>query len=370
MTAAPSDLIWITKRRYMGKDLIDDRFGRYFEIPARLSDRWNTHVFCLDYANRRALRLVLSDRLTVSSHPASGFARFLADIRRTAGKAAAPVLIGGADAPYCVLAQRLAGLLRAPYAVDLYDDYRTFASARAPLMGGLFRNAVRRADARIVFEEAYRARLAEETGCGVIAVAPNGVDRAVFRPRDRGAMRRRYGLDDGALIIGYFGAMTHDRTMDDIASAFMAVRTVRPDAVLLAAGVRENGVLRDLPGFDHRGVLPQTDVARLMNACDVGLASVRKDASAEICFPAKLMEYAASGLPFVTPAVGGACDYLRDHPDFLYPAGSADDLAARILAFAADAPVTAPPVHDWDDAAAAFAAALDAAIPQPAQEAA
>ena len=52
-------VVWLTKRKYMGQDLLENRYGRYYEIPRRLSQKHDVHVLCLDYSGRGIERLQL-----------------------------------------------------------------------------------------------------------------------------------------------------------------------------------------------------------------------------------------------------------------------------------------------------------------------
>src|SRR5688572_24316233 len=52
--AAPMKILVLTKRQYMGKDLLDDRFGRFWELPFELA-RLGHQVggICLSYRPRK-----------------------------------------------------------------------------------------------------------------------------------------------------------------------------------------------------------------------------------------------------------------------------------------------------------------------------
>lgn len=67
LTAPRRSLLWLTKRRYMKKDLRTDGYGRYFEVPKRLSEMGQVRILCLDYHGRTVERKDVSASFGIRS---------------------------------------------------------------------------------------------------------------------------------------------------------------------------------------------------------------------------------------------------------------------------------------------------------------
>ena len=53
-TKPPMKILVLTKRQYMGKDLLDDRFGRFRELPLELAKLGHEVTgICLSYGDLR-----------------------------------------------------------------------------------------------------------------------------------------------------------------------------------------------------------------------------------------------------------------------------------------------------------------------------
>lgn len=358
-------MLWLVKRRYMGQDLMDSHYGRYFEIPARLATGGRVAVFCLDYANRPHRVETPVPNLTIESFPLRRIASMLMRARRLARSHPAPIVIGGSDSPYALFARHVARSAQAGrFVCDLYDDYDTFASARLPLMRRWFRRTVRHADALVFFEDLF-ARQWEAAGYTRTHVVPNGIDDRVFRPLDRQQCRAKHGLPQDARIVGHLGAVWRTKNVADIFDAVARLHREDPRVMLLLAGTVERGM--DLPqdGVRHIGQVSHAQVPDLIGACDVLTAAVRYDEAGDISFPIKVMEYIACHRPFLTPARGGAARHLASYPEYLYTIGDAAGLADKLQPWLAGATPRFPPVVTWDDAASAYAQALDWPAPVP-----
>ena len=55
-----AEILWLTKRRYMGKDLVAEKFGRYYELPRHLAAMGHrVTVLALAYRGEPDVRRVL-----------------------------------------------------------------------------------------------------------------------------------------------------------------------------------------------------------------------------------------------------------------------------------------------------------------------
>lgn len=169
------------------------------------------------------------------------------------------------------------------------------------------RQALQRAD-RVVAVSAWLAEWAVAEG-GVpadrVRHVPNGV---APRPLgDREATRRRLGIGDDQLLVGFVGSMRPWHGVDRLPAILDALG---PSARGLAIGSgpappRPHPRLRLVPRVQP-AALPD-----LIAALDVGLAPYRADGPPWFC-PLKVLEYRAQGVPVVGADVGDTAALVAD----------------------------------------------------------
>jgi teichuronic acid biosynthesis glycosyltransferase TuaC len=153
-----------------------------------------------------------------------------------------------------------------------------------------------------------------------IDVVPNGVDRAVFRPQDRGNARRELGLPEDTPLVLYVGHITEQKGAFDLVRAFHAKRSSLRGVRLVLVGdgsgvdacralARRLGVEISLVGSVAHEMVPTW-----LAACDVlSLPSWHEGT------PNVVLEALASGRPVVATRVGGIPDVVSDDVGALVP---------------------------------------------------
>jgi glycosyltransferase involved in cell wall biosynthesis len=351
-------IAFLCKRRYTGKDVIVDRFGRLYEIPYQLA-RLGHEVrgYCLDYhrgGNGEWQHELPAGALHWESHslgalrlPAIvGYPRLaLSRLRRFAPE----LLIGASDIPHVVLTAWLARRLGAPYAIDLYDNFESFSLARVPGFAAAYRRAIRRANLVTVVstplgqlvEKEYQAR------CPVLTMS-NAIDRNVFRPTDQVAARNRLGLPVDAKLVGTAGGLHRVKGLEPLYSAWDLLAAARPDLHLVLAGPIQRGFPPPQGERVHYlGELPQARVADLFSALDVGVVTLLDSDFGRYCFPQKLYEMLACGLAVVAADVGVMSALLAKAPRSRYPGADAAALAAAVLGQLGSPALPELTVPDW-----------------------
>jgi teichuronic acid biosynthesis glycosyltransferase TuaC len=203
------------------------------------------------------------------------------------------------------------------------------------------------------------------------AIVMNGVDSALFAPRDRAAARRDLELPAGPLAV-YVGNLKQEKGVLDLAHAWHQVARALPSATLavvghgpLASAVAE--LTRPL-GSRVRlaGARPHDEVPRWMAAADVVVLPSHSEGT-----PNVVLEALASGRRVVATAVGGVPDLLASGALGALVSPRAPDALARAITDALRAP------YDPEEVArlgarggwAASAAALHAVLAEAAREA-
>lgn len=328
-------ILILTKRQYTGKDLLDDRYGRLFELPEQLQLAGHeVKGIALSYRRRPPVVQASPGGVewqSVNAIP-GGIVRYGQAVRRMTCGWKPDVIWASSDAAHAVLAKRLSRRLAVPYVLDLYDNYESFGITQVPGVRRAFRDACRNASAITVVTELLRSKVLRDCSPrGEVEVVGNGINPTVFHPRDQRAARRRLGLPERARIIGTAGAITAGRGIDDLFRAFGLLAAQDDDLWLAYAGPRD-GVPRRFPhprSLDL-GLLPQSSVADLFASLDVAVVCNRDSEFGRFCYPMKLAESLACGVPVVAARVGEAAVQLAGQANALYVPGDAEDLARKI----------------------------------------
>ncbi|TCV94962.1 glycosyltransferase involved in cell wall biosynthesis [Luteibacter rhizovicinus] len=365
-------IAFLCKRRYMGKDVIDDRYARLYEIPHQLALLGHdVMVECVGYqgqddglwqhpTEQGRLRFTATG---IHRPWITDVARYPARLLRRLRTFAPELVIGASDIPNVVLAAWVAKKLRVPYAVDLYDNFESFGQARIPGMVSALRRATRTAAvvtttseplARLVRDE-YRAK-------GIVISMPSTIDKAVFRPLDKMVSREALGLPSDGILIGTAGGLHRTKGIGELFAAW-DILSADPLIHLVLAGPLDGSI--EIPKGDrvhYLGQLPHDRVATFFSALDVATICVLDTPFGRYCFPQKAYEILATGTPVVASAVGAMNDVLAEWPELLYKPGDPASLASRVTELVERPSTVNVPIEDWAELIAKVEPTLVAAI--------
>jgi glycosyltransferase involved in cell wall biosynthesis len=152
--------------------------------------------------------------------------------------------------------------------------------------------------------DALRAR-----GHAHVGVWGRGVDTDAFSPRYRSVELRDRLLADGRLLLLSVGRLSHEKRIDILLDAFRELRVRAPDARLVVVGdgpARAALEIAASDGVTFLGELRGARLAKVYASADVFCFPGRTDTFGQV-----LLEAAASGLPTVAAAAGGAIELVR-----------------------------------------------------------
>ncbi len=353
-------IAFLCKRRYMGKDVIAERYARLYEIPFQLARLGHdVRGFCLSYQGHEAGewvhdtgsdhgRLIWESR-SLGRLYVPALASYPLHLLRRLREVAPDIVIGASDIPHVVLGAWLAKRMHRPYVADLYDNFESFGQARIPGLVDALRRAIRSADLVTTTSEplselvrtGYNAR-------GEVMAMPSTVDTVVFRPRNQAACRRSLGLPEEGVLIGTAGNLRKDKGVDTLYAAWPAVAVSHPSTQLVLAGSHDHNFPPPRHARVHYlGMLPHARAAELFCALDVGVIYLRDTAFGRYCFPQKAYEMLACELPLVAAAVGVMPTLLADTPTALYRAEDTHDLTRAITTQLSDRRRPNVVIEDW-----------------------
>jgi glycosyltransferase involved in cell wall biosynthesis len=359
----------LSKRRYMSRDLLDERYGRFRELPIGMAALGlEVRGVCTSYRPRSEERvddvrggghlpwisLDLRRQLLLGGR---GWHRVLDELR---DRFAPQVVWACSDVPHAVLGRHAARRLSARLVVDLYDNFESYPLARVPGMTAALRRVVRAADGVSCISSPLLRHVREAYGFGGAAlVLENAVPRGVFRPGDRLAARARLGLPAQATLVGIAGALARGRGTDDVIAAFLQLAQERTDLHLVLAGPVDPGLrIPKHPRIHLLGLLPPESIPTVLQSLDLSVVGNRDTAFGRYCFPQKLYESLACRIPVAVAGVGAMAELLAGWPENLY---LPDDLASLLAAMRRQLlrpSLPELPIPDWDTLAARLASFL------------
>jgi glycosyltransferase involved in cell wall biosynthesis len=346
-------ILVLTKRQYMNKDLLDERFGRFREIPLELARRGHRVTgLCLSYRCRKEGWMsdgpVRWKSINAGPTKISGLVRFIAQANRLSKEA--DVIWACSDSFYGIIGLFIARKQRIPLVFDLYDNFESFLFAKLPLLKQLYRYAVRKSDALTCISRPLAHLVSSYGRNGEVMVLENAVRDDLFRPMDKAAARRDFKLPQDSRIIGTAGALTKNRGISTLFAAFEILNAKHKDIHMALAGPRDVSILRR-EGIHDLGVLPLERVPQFLNALDVGIICNDCNDFGQYCFPQKAREMMACNIPIVAARVGSMEGLLEKHQGWLYTPNNPNDLARVIENRLTSKTTDYGPLPSWADMA-------------------
>ncbi|HED14114.1 MAG TPA: glycosyltransferase [Gammaproteobacteria bacterium] len=324
-------LLFLTKRRPQGKDLMTRPYGRFYYLPRELAELGHTvtvvmlsHQFCPPSHRQHEGIEWISESL-LPWGPWSYWKRL-----RSLIQAQKPDwIIGCSDTYYGILANYWAARSGAKSLLDAYDNFESYLPWVLPLHG-FWRTALRRADA-ITAAGPDLGKLMAAVRIGQdYSVIPMAADPG-FQPMDRNRCRQQFEFLPNKKYVGYSGALSRRR---DLSSLFALIDRFAndPDIEFVLSGRKGAGIV--LPEHCRwLGYLQDGRMPVLLNALDVVLVLNKTGAFGNFSYPVKLYEAMACQRPVVVSDLPSTGWIMRDHRQFLSPAGDVAAAAAKIKQF-------------------------------------
>lgn len=366
-------VLFLTKQQYMGKDLLQDRFGRFYELPKILASQGHgVRGICLKYWNngidpsvfRQNLDGVEWESIQLGWNWPAALCRYFWRLKEVARDFEPEIIVGASDAMHVIMAASLSSKIEVPLVVDLYDDFESYGATQLPGIKTRLKRGILSASAVSTVSSALAEKVTNEyRASGIVRTITNAVCPEVFHPSDKLVARRKLCLPEGGLLMGTGGALSSLRGIETLFQAFEKLSDMRSELYLVLAGRVGRGL--HIPISDrirYLGELPHSHIGHLFNALDVGVVCNRQNPFAEYGFPQKFYEMIACGLPVVAANVGVMQKLLVGYEDALYEPDQAASLVNAVEKQLNKPNVTKIPVPTWKERGADFHQLLEAAL--------
>jgi teichuronic acid biosynthesis glycosyltransferase TuaC len=340
----------------MNKDLIDDRFGRFREIPLALAQKGHiVNGLCLSYTKRDEGQLkdgpVFWQSINATRIKVPGLLKFFFEAFKLAKRT--DVIWACSDSFYGAIGCVLSRICKRPVVFDIYDNFGSFFVAKLPIAKQLYHWAIRRSDAITCLSKPFAEYLMNRWNRKnhvhpiEFAVAPE-----LFRAMDKSMCRKIFDFPQDALLVGTAGMLSKQREVHLLIDTFSMLKENYADLHLVLAGpLGQNIRIPDDARIHYVGILPFEKVPFFINTLDVAVVCYADDEFGKYCFPQKTREMMACDVPVIAAKVGGLMELFKDHPEWLYDPGNSESLANVLRNRFLDRKTNYAPSPSWPELA-------------------
>lgn len=334
-------LLFLSKRRYMNHDVIEDRYGRLYHLPYELSARGHDcHCVCLSYQNAPYLMRehqaasLTSGTFCWYSWPAGllGFRipAFLHSVSKLIASLRPDVIIGESDALHVIIARTLSRRTGIPYFIDLYDNFESFGLYRLPGIPRGYSAALRDARGVSTVSKALERHIRAAYPHKPTLALESTITPDQFKPYPKAASRAFFNLPLDAILVGTAGSLSANRDTGTLYEAFKRLHASMPQARLVLAGPTHGNPPPRHPGIVYLGELPHQQVPKFFSALDLAVICMNDDRFGRYAFPQKAYEILACGTPVVAAKVGPLEELFAADRTCLYQPGNVENLQSTI----------------------------------------
>lgn len=351
-------ILVLSKRQYTGRDLLDDQYGRLFEIPEQLI-RLGHQVGGLTMSYRQRPAGIYQNGLVTwqsfNGLPLGwGMRKHIQYIRQAIESFRPDIVWASSDMWHGIACAHACMASATPFVIDHYDNYASFTLSRIPGISPLFKRACRKAAGITSVSGRLSDHLRDH-----YAIAPekiltlgNATNAHHFQPVARDMARSALGLPKDRILIGSAGSLGASRGTEVVLKALPLLREQLPNLEVVLAGPKDSSLeLSGQAGVRYLGILPPSEVPNFYNALDISLICNRPSAFGNYCYPQKLHEILACTTRLLAADVGEMSNLLAQHPAHRFIADNPQNLANQALSLLRQAPTPAlPPVY-WEQRA-------------------
>jgi teichuronic acid biosynthesis glycosyltransferase TuaC len=355
-------ILFLSKRQYMQKDVIDDRYARLYELPNQLVHEGHEVLgVCLSYRKRQegVFHHYQDGNSSLSWRSYNigliiipGLINYIVSVFSVIRSFKPDVILGGSDCPIVILTAIFARCLNLPYFTDLYDNYESFGLAKIPGILSLYRWAIKHSAGVSCVSEPLSDYIRQRYGHQNVLTLESTVIGGDFYSQDKQLARAGMGLPTSAKIIGVAGSLNLGRGVNLLYESFIHLAERLPDLHLALAGPTDPASpIPKHPRIHYLGLLPHKDIVNFYNALDLAVVCMRDTEFGRYAFPQKTYEILACKTPIVAANLGALKQTFKDYPQCLYEPDNQSDLQAKIENLLQNPVSINIPIPTWQDQA-------------------
>lgn len=341
----------------MGRDLVENPYGRFYYLPRSLADRGHeVTLLLLDYQNGASID-IRRDGIRCVSEPVGlrKPAQYLGKLRQLLELNQPDWVIGLSDTYFGILAQHYGKKYAIHSCIDAYDNYESYIPWLKPLHG-LWRRALARADLVTAAGPDLGKHMSRRRISPAVVV-PMTADPIGFRPLNQRECRAQMCLPLDERLIGYCGSLHKNRGIEVLFDAIEQHRKTRPDIRLVLSGRQWDHVPVPESAISL-GFIEDSKMPLLLNCMDV-LTVVNKESDfGRYSYPVKLYEAMSCQVPVVVTSTEASRWILRDNQELLVPPSDVGALSSSIAVALGRGRINYPNVPDWWSVSNVFEQAL------------
>ncbi len=334
-------ILFLCKRQYMQKDVIDDRYARLYELPNQLAYQSNeVRCVCLSYRFRKEGEFKHFDKegssliwssVNLGTFIFPGLIRYIYSVFFLIRSFKPDAILGSSDCPMVILTGMFAHIFNIPYFIDLYDNYESFGLAKILGILPLYRGAIKHSTGVSCVSEPLSEHIRQRYGHANVLTLESTITGDDFYPQDKQQARKTMGLPCEAKIIGVAGSLDYGRGINLLYDSFLELAKKHPDLHLALAGQTDvASPIPQHPRIHYLGMLPHKDIVSFYSALDLAVVCMRDTEFGRYAFPQKTYEILACKTPILTARLGALKQTLKAHPQCLYEPDNQSDLEAKI----------------------------------------
>lgn len=323
-------ILVIMKRFGANKDMVMQNFGRQIRLFEPLAKKHNIDFFCPDY-KKYANKDIKIKGINYYIRPYSILKHFklLKSLKNIIKKNNYDCIVGSTDPLLGILGYRYAKKFNIKHIYDMQDEYSCYDSYKIPFVKYLDKEAIKNSDIVLTVSESL-SRYIKSFRKKPTYTIQNGIDLKVFKKIEKKRARKILNLPKGKIII-YIGEISKFKGIDILIKAFKEVKKIIPDSYLLLSGKISDDINIKHDSVFYEEYPKREEVVTALNAADIAVLPNKKNEFSRYCFPYKLTEYMAVGLPIVATNIGDASIILSEYKYSLCRANNQYDMANKII---------------------------------------